>query len=311
MTSVVVEVFTRNEGLRFMGKAWTDEYRKLHAQGMLELPSKPTNPELCASTVVDRVKSGWYTDNNALADDVDTVVNNAHAYILSCAYDESELEQFKQDLKGMRITIRTRIRNSKVRPAPAVADADGAGAAAAGAAAAAAPVPATPNTIESSLADLLCQRSDVQSKITDTTAALHAAETDRASAATRLEELEAVDTSGIDADKAEANRLKEQWEEMMRRVTRKEKGAKAKLRAAEDHFRASRKIEVVLQKLDKLREEDDEVKDALEAGEKYMAKFKAVNSRKHNHDDDDNGDEDSSSGGPSGPEGKKRRVESP
>lgn len=171
-----------------------------------------------------------------------------------------------------------------------------------------APVPATPNTIEGTLADLLCRRSDVQRKITDTTAVLHAAETDRASAATRLEELEAVDTSGIDADKAEAKRLKEQWEEMMRRVTRKEKGAKAKLRAAEDHYRASRKIEVVAQKLDELRDEDDDVKELLELGEQFVAKYNVVNPRKHNHDNDDNGDGDGSSGGPGGLEGKKRRV---
>ena len=333
MLGIVKDLFTRNEGMGFMKDTWASDYRELFDDDRLVIPARSdrpftkTDPTLCASIVVDRVKRGWYNDkaspNTALADDADTVVNNAHAYVLAMEEDNSDddiqedIDEFKQRLKGMRITIRTRIRNAKVAPHPRAEDADdtstGSPAAADPVASHAGPASA-PASAEDTHAALLQELDDGQRVIAAKAAALQTAEAMREEAAKRLEELGAVDTSGINAHKVKVEELTASIHELTRQrdaersaLAIKEKNADAKLKAAEVHFRAASEIEVTTQELEALRDKSAKVKEALGVCKTLMTMVRDIISRKHRRDGDD--DNNGGSAGHSDPGGKKRRVE--
>ena len=146
LVDVLKDIFKRNPALHFMDD-YRDAYRALDDEDRFECPGsaadyyRPTNPDLNARIVIEKARRGEYKNARALADDADTVVNNAHAFVVA-----TNLDDFTQDFKGMRISITRKIRQYGTPPVrvhrlPEGAESGAAAAAAAPTSASASPSP--------------------------------------------------------------------------------------------------------------------------------------------------------------------------
>jgi hypothetical protein len=117
LEGVLTELFEKFEWMKFLDDNidWCDAYKKLHKEGKLVCRNgRPTDPNLSAIVVIEKLKVGGYSNTTELADEVDAVINNAEANIFeTIPLAGSGEHRVVKQLNRLRTIVTTRVRRTK------------------------------------------------------------------------------------------------------------------------------------------------------------------------------------------------------